>query len=88
VGQVAVELDREVGELSRVLGDGQGSIACEYGEACAVVAAVFELSETIEDDSRRFTWAGIANDSTHAVLQAAQDRAHCINSAGFRDDRD
>ena len=69
-GQGAVDLAPQAGKLARVLGDGQGAVVVEDGEAGAVIAPVFELSQPVEHDGCRLLRAHVADDSTHAVLHA------------------
>ena len=73
-GSGAVEAGAQVRELADVLGDEQAPVVVEDGDAGAIVAAVLELGEAVEDDGRRLFAADVADDAAHAAPPAAATR--------------
>src|SRR3972149_3086140 len=76
------------GQLARLLGDADAAGVVEDGDAGAVVAAVLQPGEAIEDDGCRLAAADVAHDAAHGVLlrprrlagqseQAARPRLLC-----------
>src|SRR5262249_25627572 len=55
----------EIAEFAGSAADVQFSTAVDYGYACGIIAAVFELTQAFDDHRDDFLWADIAHDPAH-----------------------
>ncbi len=62
-----------------------GAIVIDHGQAGRVIASIFELSQTVEDDGFSRTIANISYDSTHGIVAPLRKRMYAMKSQGLVD---
>src|SRR5688572_104547 len=67
-GQAAFEAITEVAQLADILGDCQAAVSAQHGDAGAVITAILQPRQAIEDEGGSFLAAYITDDAAHRLL--------------------